>query len=518
MAAWVEQTKRTYFGNATAVRDYRVQLRGNRSVMLFGIYLVALIGVAMIDYGQASNGNMGVVAAQRQLHEFYTVVMAMLAAMIMLVTPALTATTVVTERQRHSFDLIFSAPVPPKYFLVGKMIASFRYTWMLLVLSLPVTAACVVLGGASWTDVLGAFFLLSLNGLIFTSISLLISTLAPRAVSAIIWSYGATFVYCFATSGFASALLFRPGVGMGAAANEAPFVVGLSPFYAFQSTSTYTVIAGLHVPNYLLVALFALCVSKLALLTAGAILTPFGGKEIVSLRIHGLVYATAITVLLISQLPPHIGLAPGLEGGILLGWLLAPTIVFAPFLTCYGYDSEVRYWPNGLVSFRKMLDGTPAGGLPYLLALVLCVAVAVLIGLQLAGAGSLDAAYFAYVLYVVGFWAFFWSVGRWTSSLLLGVKTARTMQFGVFIILCVLPLPVLSAGFSDDFSSSYFNVWDFWILRPLTQNQSWRATEAGAYGVGLLVLAAMIGVTSEARLAKKLAARRPSDEGSVAAA
>ena len=31
---WLRQTRRTYFGNAAAQRDFRVQLRGNRSMLL----------------------------------------------------------------------------------------------------------------------------------------------------------------------------------------------------------------------------------------------------------------------------------------------------------------------------------------------------------------------------------------------------------------------------------------------------------------------------------------------------
>jgi len=51
------------------------------------------------------------------------------------------------ERQHGPWILVFSAPVAPRYYLVGKTIAVYRYIWMLLILSLPVTAACVVLGG-----------------------------------------------------------------------------------------------------------------------------------------------------------------------------------------------------------------------------------------------------------------------------------------------------------------------------------------------------------------------------------
>jgi hypothetical protein len=143
-------------GNASSMRDFRVQLRGSRSVLLFGAYLLSLITIALLVYSSAiRNGtSVSIVEAQSSLQSFYATVIGLLGGMICLVTPALCATSILTERQRKSLDLVFSAPVSPKYYLVGKMLSSYRYIWMLLVLSLPVTAACVVLGGATWRDVL----------------------------------------------------------------------------------------------------------------------------------------------------------------------------------------------------------------------------------------------------------------------------------------------------------------------------------------------------------------------------
>ena len=54
---WIRETRRTYQGNAAAVRDFRVQLRGSRSALLFGVYLFVLIGVAMIVYTNTARGS-----------------------------------------------------------------------------------------------------------------------------------------------------------------------------------------------------------------------------------------------------------------------------------------------------------------------------------------------------------------------------------------------------------------------------------------------------------------------------
>ncbi|HWA82685.1 MAG TPA: ABC transporter permease, partial [Fimbriimonadaceae bacterium] len=390
-AAWVRESVGTYLGNATAVRDYRVQLRGNRAVILWAVYLAVLIGFGMLTYSAAAaRQQMSVVEAQASLRQFYSQVLDLLSMVIVMIAPALTATAIVTERQRKSLDLVFSAPVTPKYYLVGKMISSYRYLWMLLVLSLPVTAACVVLGGAVWSEVLTTYALLSIQGLIYTSLALLFSTLAQKPVGAIVWSYISVFIYVWFAAELGLGLsAMRTISGSGRSIGEMPFAVCLRPFEITDVASTYTVIVGYHVPNWLLAALFALLFVRLMLLAGSSALSPYGSWETKSLRLHSLVYtflgAFGLAAVIAPALP-GIGHAsalatPGASGpdsdriaGQAFVWLLTSLILVLPFITCYGSDLERKSWPDGIFNVRRMLIATPSGGLPFLLALVLAVA------------------------------------------------------------------------------------------------------------------------------------------------
>src|SRR5689334_12664726 len=118
VGGWMRSNVGVYFDNPTARRDYRAQLRGNRAVILWTLYLILLIGIGMLNYlDSAGADRMSVVEAQSKLQQFYQVVMGILGAMVAVVAPALAATTIVIERERHSLDLIFSAPVKPKTLL-----------------------------------------------------------------------------------------------------------------------------------------------------------------------------------------------------------------------------------------------------------------------------------------------------------------------------------------------------------------------------------------------------------------
>ena len=149
--SWLASLKRTYIGNATATRDMRVQLRGGRAAIFFTLYLVVMTVVLLLIYSGSlgEDGQYNLAMAQGRLQDFYNQTLLLLAVVISLVAPSMGAFAIVSEKQRRSLDLVFSAPTEPKYYLVGKLISSFRYVWLVLVLSLPFCAVSVTLGGTT---------------------------------------------------------------------------------------------------------------------------------------------------------------------------------------------------------------------------------------------------------------------------------------------------------------------------------------------------------------------------------
>ena len=513
---WLRQTRRTYFGNAAAQRDFRVQLRGNRSMMLFGVYLAILMLVGFFKYDSIAGNTQSVVQAQRELRDFYMYIVQLLGGMVSIVTPGLAATTIVMERQRRSLDLVFSAPVQPRYYLVGKIIAVYRYIWMLLILSLPVTAACVVLGGASWSDVLTVYGLLSIHGLLFGAIGLMMSTVCAKPVSAIVWTYVCVAGYIGLSGSFAGSVSAMRYMGGG---GETNFLVGINPFTTIFTVGTYTTIQGYHVPNYLLAGLALLVAVRICLLGAGSLLSE--GRETANLRIHwavltaaaayglgyvlvssgalsvmtrastGIVVSSAVGPSTISADPISTILGTGVF------WLLAPLALVIPMLSAYGDDGARRQKANGWFGLRNVFDGTPAGGLPYLVLLVATATVFALLGVHFAG-GILPKPWFlAYVVFALGFWSLFWSVGRIASSYGVGLRTARTVVVASFIVLVVLPVPFLSAISAETFSESGISAWNLYALYPVLRFNKVNMIEPLLYGAAFLALALVLNALSE---------------------
>ena len=531
IGAWMVANRDVYIGNATAMRDFRVQLRGNRSVLLFGLYLFVLIGVALIVYSSTSgmSGMSGVtiVDAQSHLKQFYETTMGLLGLTVCIVAPGLTATSIVAERQRQSIDLVFSAPVTPKYYLVGKMISSFRYTWMLLVLSLPVTAASVVLGGASWADVLVAYILLSLQGLILTAFALLMSAVSPKPVGAIIWSYAASLLYnigAYAASSTALATL-RYGRG-GGAGSEAPCFVALSPWTVGEAARTYMTLGGHQVPNWLIMAVVSLLIVKICLLGAGALLSPSGGKEVVGLRIHALLYTATLSGIAgwmaweyLCHIAPTSFSSSGIGSvtgsaicGIMVSWVAMPIFLFMPFVGCFGFDRERRYMPNGVFSIRHLLDGTPAGGFPFLLSMLLCLFGGFAFGGWYHMRIGVSFDFWIFAIYSFTLWFFFWSLARLVSSLVNNLKTSRVLVFSGFMFLVVMPYPFLLAVAGIDLDINKMSLWDLYILEPITGRRAEPIPKAILFSAILFGLDVVITAIGESRTRTKLKSMRNYDE------
>ena len=182
---WIKAQKSIYFGNASAVRDYRAQLRGVRAALFWAAYLGLMIVIVTISYSAiVSQGERSVTVIQGELQQFYMSVVGLLEAMVALVAPVIVAMSIQAERQRKSIDLVMSAPVSPKYFLIGKVFSGYRYVLMLLFLSLPISAAAVVLGGVTWREVLVTYLLIASHALLYIAISL---PIAPTPTTTSVW-------------------------------------------------------------------------------------------------------------------------------------------------------------------------------------------------------------------------------------------------------------------------------------------------------------------------------------------
>lgn len=521
IAGFLRRSWNTYVGNATAVRDYRSQLRGNKAIWIWGAYLILMILLCGIAYsGIVREQEQSIAQLQSQLNNFYQVVMMMLGTVIVLAAPAMTASTITIERQRKSLDLIFSAPVAPRYFLVGKLIAGFRYLLMLLVLALPVTSVCVVMGGATWGDVVGAFLLLMASGLVMMAIGLLISSLSPTTISAIAGTYMAIFAYAGLTSLFSAILaastfaggMMGGGMGMGRS-NEAIWSVALSPFTTSAAAPTFTRIGMTEVPNWVFALLFSLVLSRLLLAGAGSALSPYGSSETKILRFQGWLLALVLSFL--SAVPlgsfasttlrsasPSSAPTPDYVAGLLVGVATASLFFLIPHIVCHSKDADLKYRNDGLASIRKVLVGTPSGAFPYLLILSLCISAGTALGFRYSAGFWPGLGFVSLALWSIGYLTLWWGLGRYFSSFSLGLRGARAAVVAVMILLIAVPVPIFTMYMAGQmYGSDATAIWRLHLLYPLSTDGS---EIAWAYGLACALAGLLLAFLGEANVKRTI--------------
>ncbi len=493
--SWLSENARIYFGNAASRKDYRVQMRGAKPFWVFTCYVLSLGIIGFMFYATTlGRPGLSLANAQSELSTFFSFLMGILAAAICLIAPGLTGSAIVAEKQRLSLDLVLTAPIEPKYFLVGKMISSYRYIWMLLALALPVVALSVVLGGATWWDVFGCFLLLSFHAMVFTSLSLLISSVTSKPAAAVIWSLIAVAAFAFASSAIASTALTGMFTGN---SSHLPFTIAVSPFFPLQAVNSTTPIGSWEVPNWVFGVLISLLLTRLFLLGAAVNMAPLDKRLSANLRITGLVYTFGLAVLVAYAMQTILNLSRGSSSGpnpdlmltlVALGcslWLIIGTCYFA----CYGKDGSKRFWLNGRFSLRRAFDGTPAGGLPYMLLLYAASYAGVVIGARFVLHLNLGPVFWSATLWPLGYTVLNWSIGQLMSSATSALKTARVLTL---VILAASPLLFnvfmgwmgLAPPWASNGSTSTSNLWYIWPYAPLTGEDIF----ASAWVYGLVML------------------------------
>lgn len=475
----LHRLRRTYFGNPTATRDQRVQLRGSKAVVLFTLYLVIMALVLYVAYDSAMGASSRSLAtAQQNLQGFYWATIGCLGVVITIVAPAVGAFAIVTEKQRRSLDLVFSAPVEPKFYLVGKLISAYRYVWLLLILALPFCAVSVTLGGTTWIQLFIAFLLFSFYGLVCVAFGLLLSAMSTKPIPALCWTYCAIGAYWI----FTFYMMMMGAVGVGGRSgspfsNISPMMALCPVTFPFQGGQS-AMVFGKEIPVWIISIVEHLLAIKLIILGAGSILSPSDGREIKSLRIHGLLYfgllaalagwgaaaaASGYSASSLGGVTSYAGRASSGLGRGLAGLLCVTGICLVPYLSTFGVNDYRRFRFNGLFSFRKMLTGTVAGNLPYLVVFAFTGVVGYVIGTtfdvssalgSMGGSGAknmvtgfalfVEPMFLMYILLAAGIWTLMWVSGILSATKHQNISRARTMSLFSLVGLALVPTFFLS--------------------------------------------------------------------------
>lgn len=479
------------FDNPTSKRDFRVQMRGWRIPILLAIYLAILTFVTILAYSDIARADVDLQGAQSRLTNFYFTISTTVAAVIALVVPAMASTAVVLERSRGSLDLLFSAPVKPESFLLGKLLAIVRFVAMMLALSLPASSAALMLGGASLFDVLAAALLVLMSGTVLGALGLVVSSRAKDPVRALLGGYGLAAVWLAATGSLVYTVRWD---GLAIVDTVVPFFVQLSPFAAALTSGTVSGPFGLGiVPNILLTAAFTLWFVRYLLRGAAISIAPAGHGNVSAFRLQTLVFAAIVGAIpawaFLKDIPlGEMSLFVGPAAtGLTFAALIPVNLFLSSWLAGFGTDGTRRERPDGPLSLRKTLTGRPSGAWPFLAAMTVVPVVSAcavwMLGSAHYGRTLVEGSLVGGAASLAAF-SLFWSIGRFVSARTLSIGTGRIAALCSAVVLGVLPPLVVSAFTGWGADSPWYALT---LAAPLL------TTMSPDYGLAMLLYTGIVG-------------------------
>ena len=509
---------RSFWANPVVVRDLRAQMRGTKSYWFQGAYLLLLGVLAISGYaqatgqslaslhgGMAATGRISIVEAQDKLEGFYYFIFLTLAALITLIAPALTAGSVIGERQRQSLDLLITTPLTAGELLLGKLLSSIAFLGLLLGLSLPASALCVLLGGATLGDVFRIYTMLAIDGIVLAGIGLYFSCASRTSLLALVWTYvtvTAVLVGTWALYGSCAA----DSSNMTRISTATPLLslTALNPFVAVLPAGQMQWNIGLlPIPVWMGAAVAAVLILRLLVTASAYRLGSHGGESGPSLRRQTLLLSGIGAFVIVYS---YFGAAfshfdsPGVrqslanrgldlvDSGLLSRitaqdtalMILVAFLVAVPFLPGLFVPVAAEDAPPGVAEsgapananvfcFRRALYPEHAGSLPYYLLLVAVLAAAAFGAFRLA-VGVLPFSAVSLILYaafhITGMGFCFWAISRFAGGLMRGVAQARALSFGIFALLCAGPILVMTLT-TQGYSWSNEPAAALWLLYPL---------------------------------------------------
>ena len=483
---------RPFWSNPVVVRDLRVRMRGaktywGQAVYLFVLGLIALAGYSSAIGYENSGGGFSAVDAQSRLQGFYYYIFMTLAGCITLIAPALTATAITSERQRLTMELLITTPLSFSELLIGKLVSSVAFLALLLCLSLPASALCILLGGATLGEVFRVYLLLAIDGLLLAAIGVYFSCALRKSIGAMGWTYFAVIIALFATASSVGATVI-------AGVNQPILFIGAAnPFIAAYYGGGFVELGGWHIPVWVGTATVSALAIRLLLTAASVRLGNFGGNPVGSLR-RQILFLCGLAVFLIfvqagvssSGIFTGRGIATmkfadGLK--VTLALFFMGAIPFLPALFTPVFDDEnPEAQTCGSYNLKAAFRPDPAGALPFFqiwtALLVGCIAGTFWFAKGALSRGDL-ALSAEYLYYFSGLGFLFWAISRRAAVWVQSVSGARALAFCLYALLTLIPFLMISlAG-----SGSQDTLLTLSIFYPFSVSEPEKMTRA-ALGMG----------------------------------
>lgn len=165
------------------------RMRSVRTQIIAGAYVAVLLALVLAGMSSFAGGDAVLMNKMSEGIQSYALLIAAQFALIVLVAPAMTASSIAGERDRQTLELLLVTNTGSLRIVVGKLMESFAFMALLILCGLPVTCLTMLTGGVTIFDILfGTLFLLCC-AFAAACVGVLCSSFMRNTVGATIVSY-----------------------------------------------------------------------------------------------------------------------------------------------------------------------------------------------------------------------------------------------------------------------------------------------------------------------------------------
>lgn len=176
--------------NPIIIKELRSRMRGPRAFIILTIMLLflagALYGTYRLNMLSAGFSPMpGPIIGQSLFQTLITLQLIV----ICLITPALTAGAISSEREQLTYEMLLTTPLSPARILWGKLVSALSYILLLLFAAIPIAGLVFIFGGVTPWQMLRGFVALFVVAILFGTLGIFMSAWLGRTGRATVLSY-----------------------------------------------------------------------------------------------------------------------------------------------------------------------------------------------------------------------------------------------------------------------------------------------------------------------------------------
>lgn len=194
--------------SAVTVKESRWRMRGRRAYVIVTVYVALLALLVFSCQGSpdqslprgfdgepsAPPGIVSITAASLVGQTIFTLVLVVQMLLTLLLAPALSSGAISMEREKQTLELLITTPVSTLGLVIGKLVSSLGYVFLLTLASIPLMSLVFAFGGIAPEDVVRAYLLLFAVAIGTGAIGLFMSALIKRTQIATALSYVIVFM------------------------------------------------------------------------------------------------------------------------------------------------------------------------------------------------------------------------------------------------------------------------------------------------------------------------------------